>query len=348
MSKSRQDVYRAYLENLDRPIRPILTLLNGDASWLMSFPKPQAEKVSSGKAFYHVVFEPWLIGDASILRPWFFNIALSANAAINEVQGINNIIQEIEEAASHHTSAAGIPQKGDSNGGIDAIILRFHYLDHVHEPTLRTFDRHIPVIATPEAAAIVRPWKHFDTVGIIHDLDSSAKSWRSPGLHPQHLLTWLTIIRLPGHATLNFCNAIIWSHLEGASDEIHETILISPHGTRLDQGPLDVFLSAQPKVEMTALLHGLKESHGVAGQTKLGAKGGLALYRKMGGFKSWILSHDNDFQYSGILLWVTRTTDLPRSLEWALEEERRQSDVNVDLKAPNFLQVNNGSAVILT
>ncbi|KAF5006466.1 hypothetical protein FDECE_7153 [Fusarium decemcellulare] len=350
MSKSRQEVFEAHLTSPERPLRPVLTLLNGDASWLMSFPRPKAEQVSSGKAFYHVVFEPWLQGDATMLGAWFFNIALSATAAITDVQGIEDIIQKIEEAAARHSStktARAPPKQGSYDGGIDAILLGFHFLDHVHEPTLRLFDGNIPVIASPEAAAIVKPWNHFRTIGTIHDINSSIKSWRSPELHPEHFPDWLTIVRMPGDAVLTFCNAIVWTHLTDTNQEVHETLMVSPHGTRLDQGPLDAFLSAEPKTEMLAMLHGLKESHGITGQNKLGAKGGLALYRKIGGAKTWILNHDNDFTYSGAFLWITRTTDLPRSLEWAIEEERKQNEGSKDLEAPNFVQVDNGGAIVL-
>jgi hypothetical protein len=345
MSESRQQVYKALETLREKSLRPILTLLNGDASWLMSFPRPKAEQASTGKAYFHIVYEPWLQGDASLFYSWFFNIALSDKAAVTDVQGIEDIILEIEEAASCHlpTDHAQITPTNDGyQGNIDVIILAFHYLDHVHEPTLRTFNPNIPVIATPEAASIIRPWDHFKTICLSHDLVSSAKTWRSPELHPDHLPDWLTIINLPGHHILNFCTALVWTH-----EEVHETILMSPHGTHLDQGPLDAFLQAEPKTEILTMLHGLKEGHGITGVTKLGVQGGLALYRKIGGSKSWILYHDNDFTYSGFFLWVTRTVDLARSMEWALEEERKQNEVTKNLEVPNFVQIANGGMVML-
>ncbi|QPC76867.1 hypothetical protein HYE68_007619 [Fusarium pseudograminearum] len=345
MFQSRQQVYKALEKSREKSLRPILTLLNGDASWLMSFPRPKAEQASTGKAYFHVVYEPWLQGDTSLFYSWFFNIALSDKAAVTDVQGIEDIIAEIEQAASCHlpTDHAQTTTKDDGyQGNIDVIILAFHYLDHVHEPTLRTFDPNIPVVATPEAAAVIRPWNHFKTISLSHDLDSSAKTWRSPELHPDYLPDWLTIIRLPGHTILNFCTALVWTH-----EDVHETILLSPHGTHLDQGPIDAFLQAEPKTEILTLLHGLKESHGITGVNKLGVKGGLALYRKIGGSKSWILNHDNDFTYSGFFLWVTRTVDLPRSMEWALEEERKQNETTENLEVPNFVQIANGGMVML-
>jgi hypothetical protein len=104
----------------------------------------------------------------------------------------------------------------------------------MYEPTLRTFDLNIPVIAIPEAAATIRPWNHFKSICPSYDLDSSAKTWRSPELHPEYLPDWLTLIRLPGHVILNFCTALVWTYETNTNEEKHETILISLHGIYLD------------------------------------------------------------------------------------------------------------------
>ncbi|KAF5679417.1 hypothetical protein FHETE_834 [Fusarium heterosporum] len=349
MSPSRQAVYKAHLASTNKPLRPIFTHLNGDNSWLMSFPRPEAEQASSRKAYFHIVYEPWLRGDTPLFRAWVFNIALSATAATTDAQGVEDIIREIEDAAASCIPApqAEVPAKdGPYHGNIDAIMLTFHYLDHVHEATLRTFDENIPVIATREAAAVVQPWKHFKTVSLSHDLDISAKTWKSPKLHPEYLPEWLTVLRLPGHATLNFCTTLIWTHETETGEEVHETILSSPHGMCLDQAPLDAFLNAEPKTEMLTLFHGLKESYGITGQTTYGAKGGLALYRKIGGTKNWIMTHDSDLSYSGLLLYLVRVRDVPRSLEWALEAERERGE-GLEADVPNICQVPNGGAVVL-
>ncbi|KAF4997573.1 hypothetical protein FGRMN_3778 [Fusarium graminum] len=349
MSPSRQDVYKAHLGSTDKPLRPIFTNLNGDNSWLMSFPRPKADQASSGKAYFHIVFEPWLKGDVSLFRAWIFNIALDATATATDAQSVEGIILEIEDAAASCIPLSQIvaPTKnGPYHGNIDAIMLTFHYLDHIHEATLRTFDENIPVIATPEAAAIVQPWNHFKTVSLSRDLDVSAKTWRSPELHPEYLPDWLTVFRLPGHATLNFCTALIWTHETEPGQEVHETILSSPHGMCLDQAPLDAFLNAEPKTEMLTLFHGLKENYAIVGQTTYGAKGGLALYRKIGGTKNWITTHDSHMTYSGLLLYLTQTNDVPRSLEWALEAERERGE-GLEADVPNLYQVPNGGAVVL-
>lgn len=50
--------------------RPLLTVLNGDNSWLMSFPRPPSERTPQDKTFYHIVLDPWLTGDIVIGAAW--------------------------------------------------------------------------------------------------------------------------------------------------------------------------------------------------------------------------------------------------------------------------------------
>lgn len=328
------------------PLRPIMTSLNGDNSWLMSFPRPADQDGKRAKAYFHLVFEPWLEGATSELSSWLIYITLSQPPAVGDVSAIEAVICQIEEAAR----TAGDTADSGCRGGIDAILLGFHYADHLHEATLRTFDRRTPVIATPEAAEKLRPWKHFCNVALIHDLPASAKSWRQPDLHPGGGLPGcITPIRLPGHAELNFCLALVWSHVDGAGVERHEALLSSPHGTRLDEGPLRAFLDAEPATEKLAMLHGLKESRTVGYMTTLGAKGGLALHRRIGGAKYWIPSHHSTLNYAGVLLRLLRTVDTPRTLQWALREERgRQAgDACETPEAPRLVPVANGASFVL-
>lgn len=195
-----------------------MTSLNGDNSWLLSFPRPAEDRAISKKWFYHVVFEPWLAGPASMVHSWFIWISLSKSADVSDPEAIEGVIRQIEAAVPSGTPISSQEEESSAGyeGGIDAILLGFHYLDHLHEATLRLFDENIPVIATPEATAIVEPWHHFKTIRTIRNLDSSAKSWREKGLHPgDPFPSWLTPIRLAGYRELNYCLAVIWSHAEG-------------------------------------------------------------------------------------------------------------------------------------
>ena len=129
---------------------------------------------------------------------------------------------------------------------------------------------------------------------MIADFSPEAKTWNTPALHPGALPKWLTPIRLTGHHELNYCLALIWTHTTGAgSSETHGTNFQSPYGVRLDQGPLQAFLDAEPKTEKLALFHGLKESQAGGSKNTYGAEAGLALYRHVGGTKYWVVSHNS-------------------------------------------------------
>lgn len=334
-----------------RPPRPIFTSLNGDNSWLMSFPRPVGERDQVGKAYYHVVFEPWLRGSTSLLAAWFLLIRLSKPAAISTVEQIEAVIRQIEEAATADSSPRPRKQAGSSyDGGIDAILLGFHYLDHTHEPTLRLFDPAIPVIATPEAAKMVQAWDHFATVKLIHDLPKSAKSWQSPDLYPgEPLPAWLRPIRLPGHWELNYCLTIVWTHSTADHQDVHEAILQTPHGSPLDAGPLDAFLKAEPSTEMLAMLHALKEGYSAWMLNALGVKAGIALYRKVGGTKYWLPTHNSELWYTGLFSWLININDVERTLDWGLEEEAKAAQMGSGdaLERPNLVKVGNGQSYIL-
>ncbi|KAF7562861.1 hypothetical protein G7046_g1271 [Stylonectria norvegica] len=327
---ARQKTLQEYFLSSPGSLRPILTSLNGDNSWLISFPRPSSDRIATGKAYYHVVLEPWLAGPSTLLNSWIVHISLVTPPAISDAAAVEAVAADIEVAAAASLPKATrrheeLPEEKRYPGAIDAIFLGFHYNDHVDEATLRLFDKRIPIIATAEAAAIVRPWGYFDTINPLHDLGVSNTSWRVPELHPgSPLPSWITPLRLPGHAVLNFCLAFIWTHDTLDGQEVHEAILTSPHGTLLDEGPLDAFLKASPPTEKLAMLHGLKESHAVGFQTVLGAKGGLALYRKLGGVKYWLPTHHATLAYAGFLMRLLRVNDTERTLAWAIEEERKR------------------------
>ena len=348
-TNSWQTQLRDQLESAPNQLRPIITSLNGDNSWLWSFPRPPAERASSGKVYYHVVFEPWLNGPTSQFSSWVIHLQLSSPPAAANADDVIAIARRIEAVAA---DVLGTPRRAvdEKDLGIDAILLGFHYLDHVHEPTLRTFDKRIPVIATPEAAAIVEPWGHFDTIRRISNFTADASTWRDTALHPgAPLPSWITPIRLLGHHELNYCTVLIWTHEDDSGSEIHEAIIQSPHGVRLDSGPfsssLQAFLDSSPPTERLALFHGLKESHAVGMKNTYGAENGLALWRSIGGAKYWIPSHHSELWYSGLLMRALWVYDTPRTLEWALGRELSKDG---KLDDPNLVEVKNGESFVLS
>ncbi|KIX94304.1 uncharacterized protein Z520_10014 [Fonsecaea multimorphosa CBS 102226] len=349
----RQETLRAHFASAS-PWRPIMTSLNGDNSWLLSFPRPEPERASTGKCYYHILFEPWLNGPTSLFSSWFIHLAHPQSPAFAGPETVNAWVRQIETEAA---AVAGLSkQAGSKNGGekerpeVDAILLGFHYLDHLHQPTLLQFDPRIPVIATPEARAVLEPWDHFKTVLTIPSLDPMAKSWRSDAAHPgDPFPSWLAPVRLLGHHELNYVTALVWTHATSDGGDVHEAILQTPHGTKLDVGPLQAFLDSEPRAENLALLHGLKESRAMGSMNTFGAAGGLALYRKIGGAKYWLQTHHAALVYSGIMMRLLWVHDTPKTIQWALEKEAQESGNDVEHKGgrPNVIEVDNGGCFVL-
>lgn len=329
------------------PLRPVMTSLNGDNTWLLSFPRPDDERASTGKAYFHIVFEPWLNGPTSFLTSWMIHLQQTQIPAIGNPEAINRAIRQIETAAAGDAKVRSTVngEARTEENGIDAIFLGFQYLDHLHEPTLRLFDPSIPVICIPEAAAVIKPWQHFTTIKTISNFDGSVPSWRDGNLHPgSPFPKWLTPLRLPGHHELNYVTALIWTHQNTTGTDIHEAILQTPHGTRLDVGPLGAFLASDPPTEKLALLHGLKESRAYGNMNTYGAAGGLALYRNIGGAKYWVSTHSSELAYSGIVMRLLWVNDTPRTVEWALEQEGNKIEKG---DKPDFREVKNGQCLML-
>nr|OQO06400.1 hypothetical protein B0A51_17050 [Rachicladosporium sp. CCFEE 5018] len=296
--------------------RPIMTSLNGDNSWLLSFPRPPAEHKESGKAYYHIVFEPWLHGPSSTLSSWLIHLSLPGIPSVLTPSDLEALIQDIEVAAGGRKTTTG----SNDQSAIDGILLGFRYNDHVHEPTLKLLHKRVPVIATPDAAAVVKPWCHFDTVTTFTNLagDFDPASWRSA---PSGCLpSWLNLLRFPGHHELNYCLLLVY------------------------------FFDAEPAVEKLALLHGLKESYAIGHQNTFGAKAGLALHRAAGDPKYWVTSHNSPLLYSGALMHMLYVHDTPRTIDWAMEQEASALSSEQKVKGlikPNVIDVENGGCLVL-
>ncbi|KAK5651326.1 hypothetical protein OQA88_12559 [Cercophora sp. LCS_1] len=282
------DTLQAHFSSANSP-RPILTSLNGDSSWLISLPRPPTDRAR--KTYFHIVSDPWLSGPANLHHPWFLQITTPAPPAISSGSAVSSVIAEIETVAN--------PSSKSHESSPDAIFVNFHYLDHLHEATLRTFDPAIPVFAAPEAAAIAKTWNHFTNITLTQDL---LPGKNSADLHPDGLPGWLNVFRLPGHHELNFATAIVYSAL-GES----EAILHSPHGIRTDQPSLGVFTKEEIKV--LAILHALKDGYAFGMATTLGIKGGKAL-EEVTKPKYWVKSHDAPLRYRGIIAWVGWISDV--------------------------------------
>jgi hypothetical protein len=92
--------------------RPILTSLNGDNSWLLSFPRPPTDRTATGKAYFHIVHDPWLAGPEIQYASWLIYLNLAAPAAVSNGEGVEAVVRGIEEKARQ----AGIVEALNSGG----------------------------------------------------------------------------------------------------------------------------------------------------------------------------------------------------------------------------------------
>lgn len=319
MAAKRSDTLKAHFNSQQEP-RPIFTALNGDNSWLLSFPRPIAERESTGKAYYHIVHDPWLNGPEVQFSSWLISLTLSSPAAVPNGTGVEHLVQEIESFAAEAGIIASAPKPtANEESPIDAILLNFHYGDHLHVPTLLTFSPSIPVFTTTEGALTLNPLNHFTTITTYSDLSPSPSpspiAWQT--LHPSPVLpSYLTLFRIKGHHELNFLTALIWSPRPGK----HEAILYSPHGLRTSTPALQSLLhDSAPEFQTLALLHGLKESWTWGWQTTFGVKSGLELFRESEA-RYWVRTHDDRLSYGGVVWWLV--SDIFRTVEWGLGQER--------------------------
>jgi hypothetical protein len=341
MSTDRVVSLQSYFSSPTQELRPIRTSLNGDNSWLISFPRPVAERESSGKAYYHAVHDPWLQGSASVLSTWLVNIDLAAPASITGGDDVEAVVRDIENAAA---VAGCLPPKdstySEDSSLVDAIFINCPEVDHLHKPTLSTFNSRIPVFAAPLASTILQEWGYFDSVITIKELEAEDGNWMT--LHPgAPMPAWLTFFHMKGPHRLTLATAMIWSPVP----DTHEALLYSPHGIETEQPTVRTLLyKATPNIEVLAILHGLKESWAYGWMTTFGVQCGLPLYREAKA-KYWVLSHNSPLQYSGLIMkgiW-----EVFRTMEWGLGQENQKGHPGVERGKVNFVEVENGTFTVL-
>ncbi|KAL5422388.1 hypothetical protein PMIN04_004719 [Paraphaeosphaeria minitans] len=297
-----------------RDLRPIFTSLNGDNSWLLSFPRPESEHRSSGKAYFHIVHDAWLNGPMDLVR-------------------------ELESSAAEAGIIRRPQEEGvDGRSPIDAILINFHYGDHLHGPTLLTFSHSIPVFTTADGAPLIKKLNRFTSITTVPDLDPAFTGDWNAVHRASGLPSYLKVFRVKGHHELNFLTALLW---ESAPDT-HEAVLYSPHGLHTATPALQALLHhAEPSFSTLAILHGLKESWNWSWQTTFGAKNGLELYRESRA-RYWVSTHNDRLGYRGLLWWIVN--DIFRSVEWALGQEKQDQEASKDVKVE---EVGNGECFVL-
>ncbi|KAI0592777.1 hypothetical protein F4775DRAFT_597884 [Biscogniauxia sp. FL1348] len=299
-------------------LRPIITDLNNDSSWLISIPRPAAERTETGRTYYHIVLDPWLANPAAFL----------------DGAAVDGLVRSIEEAAG---SAA------HADASVDALCVSFLGPDHMHHATLKTFAASIPVFAAPGPARVIPYWGHFERVIPMAAFQKPA--WRAA--HPgAPLPRWLSMLHINA-AMVCYGVGIVWSHGDGdEDDEVHEALLYYPHGSDVDNDPaLWEFLEASPRPRPLALMHPVKEAYRRNSTLTGGVRQGIQFWRKVKP-AYWISTGTRPLEYGGPFYWGVR--DEERSLDWGLEMEKEESEgQSAVLDRPNLVEKSNGKQCVL-
>jgi hypothetical protein len=97
------------LPKLD-PGRPILTHLNADTAWLISFPKPSTTEpmvVGMKRSYYHVIIDPWLDAEYVVGHRWFMAMNHAVKSRYKTIKQVQELILEIERAAGNSNEDNG-------------------------------------------------------------------------------------------------------------------------------------------------------------------------------------------------------------------------------------------------
>lgn len=349
---------KAFFTTPSKPLRPILTFVNGDNCWLVSVPIPVSERAnrSTGRLYFHLVLDPWLFGTAVYKSKLVLHYTQQTAPEIADVAAIGAEISEIEAAAAAATGQSSSATSGEQH--VDAILISDNEApDHLNKDTLLTFPTDVPIYVDGARAHDVEAWNHFRTVVGLKALnkDNSLSAERPlSSYHPGGPLPrWLTFVRLTGAILPQFSSIIVFEspcEAGAGSDSTkvcHEMVYYTPHGHPSDYPPLVNLLESQwPPMRHLAMMQPIMYSSTAGVPTQPGTLETLKIERRMRP-KYWVPTADADlntkYTYGGAVSWVLKR--LPGDLENALAEEEKQTGKRGE--TPNFLVVGNGECLVL-
>jgi hypothetical protein len=101
VTTSRTQVLKSQLAQPEAILRPVITYINGDVAWLVSFPRPTSDKSANGKVYYHAVIDPWFGQPALFLAPIVLEMNLGRDPGLSSRAALDAAIVEIELAAGN-------------------------------------------------------------------------------------------------------------------------------------------------------------------------------------------------------------------------------------------------------
>ncbi|KAM0327472.1 hypothetical protein ACHAQA_005760 [Verticillium albo-atrum] len=305
------------------PLRPILTRLTADNSWMISLPRPTAD--ASGKAYYHILQDLWLGGALIQFSSLLAKVTRLHAGHFDDVADIERLIAGMEKAARSGWTGTG--------KGVDAILVTHYNSDHCHRETMERFGKGVTVLAVKDVVAVVEGWGHFETVVEVPDLEPGAAAW--PGAVAAPAPDWLRVFRLPDRESIYpyIHHAVVISVGE-------EALLYVPHGLDVEKAEHAVKVAPEG-MQWMAMLHSLDEL-GTGKATSRGVKGGLAIAEATK-VKYWARTHDREQVYSGLLRWILWLKSW--TLQEGVEEFERQGKKME--RMPEYFEIENGGALVL-
>jgi len=284
----------------------------------------------------------WLQGPQVEISKAFHSQSHTEASAFQTVKEIESFVRRIEE---HALSLRGAKADERPASYIDAVTCTIKGTDHCNEQTLRQLHPSVPVFMRPDTVKMVNSWKHFETVVEIKDFDGD---WRKTSKAP--LPDWIGIGTLTQQSfdIQGIHKGVIVSFDAGNGSE---AVVQLPHG--IPAKHLAYISSAQPKLRVLALIHGLlnvKVGFALTGymDANLGGHNGLKLQRLLNA-RYWIGTHDEAKDAHGLTSWSLVSSHI--TLEEALRQEERgmraAGNGSVKQAPANWHSLANGGSMVL-
>ncbi|PSR84078.1 hypothetical protein BD289DRAFT_434839 [Coniella lustricola] len=335
---------------------PVLAHLNADTTWLLQLPIPTALSSASDvkldskcnsrpRSRYNILIDPWLQGPQSDVASWFSTQWHVVAPAVQTIQELDSILAELEDG---HAGGVGI----DQTTYIDCVAISHEFTDHCHEATLRELPKRVPVIATDKAAALIRSWKHFDTIIETPGFSADAKAdWQRALVDPnERIPPWVGIGRvITQNNALYYHSAIMvvfdrnYSPGQQTTRQKQEpqAVIYSPHGIKGS----DLECIPAAGIKTLALLHGLHDVRiWMTKQLNLGALNGIQAVRACGA-KYWVATHDEAKKGGGFISWLLRRKT--HTLEDAAEAEKAKQEEQGGTSY-EFVELRSGDGLVLS
>jgi hypothetical protein len=340
MSSVTSERVKALRDHFGKPnarLRPILTFINGDVSWLISLPRPTAELAgSANKAYYHVAVDPWFGKQSAVgLTGLILRMDLGEPAGISSRLELDAAIADIEAAAGCQLTTT------DALPAVDAIALTIVTGDHTDKPSLLEFAPATPVFAVGSAARSVRGYGHFDTVvQLAGGFDPSTAPWKAASHPGAPLPDWITIFAPAVTHQNNFGLVVITS----ADPKQPEAILNAPHGIAAGETSIQALAALEPPAAVLAMIAPLKQAFLLNMVTVFGAEQAVRIADETKA-RYWLRTGDLvNLKYGGLISYGL--TDVHHNVEWGRQQLRKEFGERV-FRTVEPLAVSNGGTLVL-